>query len=86
MSSSDVQSFVQALSTEPSVQQVVAEEGTIEAARGAGYTISDDELESTIKTHIEADLPDHEIDGKVDKRADSSSTCKSTSCGGASCH
>lgn len=86
MSSSDAQSFVQALSTEPSVQKMVEEHGTIETARETGYSISDDELESAIKAHIETDLPDHEIDGKVDKRADSSSTCKSTSCGGKSCH
>lgn len=86
MSASDAQSFVQTLSVEPHLQQAVEENDIVAAATENDYTVSSDELESAIKTFVESDLPDHDIDGKVEKRADSSSTCNTTACGGKSCH
>jgi hypothetical protein len=86
MSASDAQSFVQTLSVEPRLQQAVEDNDIVAAATENDYTVSSDELESAIKTFVESDLPDHDIDGKVEKRADSSSTCNTTACGGKSCH
>lgn len=86
MSASDAQSFVQSLSANSRLQQAVEENGIVEVAHEEDYRASHDELESAIKEFAEANLPDHEIDEKVDKRADSSSTCDSLACGGKSCH
>ncbi len=86
MSQPDTQTFVQSLSVDPRLQTAVENHGIIEVANKEDYKANIDELEAEIKEFVEADLPDHDIDGKIDRRADSSSTCKSTACGGKSCH
>lgn len=69
------ESFVRSLTASPDLQETARERGLQEAADVAGYDLTAEEIQASLREVVGEELPDHDTDGKRERSACTFTMC-----------